>query len=386
VNTKTSSKARNDGLNVLHESETNDHGGTPINPTSAIESEFTNTMIMRPIKLLTAALVLAVCLSARLSASEPYEGYTFFSMGKTAYLYDMNKEKVHEWEVAGGSIQTSPYLLPDGSVLFPLNKGGFTFKPGGAHPSGTFQRISPEGEVLWDFKFFGEDFTPSYDIEPMPNGNVLVCAGYQDGGKPGKIFEIKPVGKNGGEVVWECNVTELLGGNVRGYINSISYNAAADQVFVNIQTPGTTLAVIDHSKPVAELVFKWDEGFSGRLHGGSWVTDNYVGTDIKTPDSDAKKMRVGNILTVSNGDNEVVEVDPRTNQRVKTIKHEFSDHQGSAQRLPNGNTLIVSGYSNRIDEVDDDGNVVWSMETPEKISRALRYGSDYTGVTILKKP
>lgn len=337
------------------------------------------------IPLAAAALVLSGFTSS-LPAADPYPGYTLFSMGKTAYLYNMDKEKVHEWEVAEGSIQTSPYLLPDGSVLFPLNKGGFTFKPGGAHPSGTFQRIGWDGELLWDFQYFGEDFTPSYDIEPMPNGNVLLCAGYQNRRFPGKLFEIKPIGKNGGKVVWECNVTEKLGGSVNGYINSISYNAATDQVLANIQTPGTTLAVIDHGTPEADLVFKWDEGFSGRLHGGSWVTDHYVGTNIEIPGSDATKMRVGNIVTVSNGDNEVAEIDPRTNKRVKTFAYEFSEHQGSVQRLPNGNTLIVSGYSTRIDEVDDDGNVVWSMETPSRISRALRYSLDYPGASKLKRP
>jgi hypothetical protein len=81
----------------------------------------------------------------------------------------------------------------------------------------------------------------------------------------------------------------------------------------------------------------------------------------------------------------VVEIDPRTNQRVKAIKYVFSDHQGSVQRLPNGNTLIVSGNSRKIDEVDDEGKVVWSLETPGNINRALRYGLDYPGVAKLKK-
>ncbi len=342
--------------------------------------------LRHPYRLLfTVPLALAFA-AENLRAAEPYPGYTLFSVDQTAYLYDMNKEKVHEWKVAEGSVKTSPYLLPDGSVLFPLNKGGFTFRAAGAHASGTFQRIGWDGELLWDFQFFGENFTPSYDLEPMPNGNVLLCASYQDRSLPGRLFEIKPVGKNGGEVVWECDVSAKLGGQVNGYINSVSYNARLDQVLVNVQAPARTLAVFDHRSPKAELLFKWDQGFSGRLHGASWVTDQYVGTDLTIPDSDAARMRVGNLLTVSNGDQEVVEVDPRTNRKVKAIKYEFSDHQGSAQRLPNGNTLIVSGYASRIDEVDDDGRVVWSLETPGKIARALRYGVQYPGVSRLKHP
>ncbi|MDP7179522.1 MAG: hypothetical protein QF749_14715, partial [Verrucomicrobiota bacterium] len=107
---------------------------------------------IKPIcSLLGVALFFLNLSQSSLQASGPYPGYTLFSIGRTAYLYDIKKEKVHQWEVSEGSIQTSPYLLPDGSVLFPLNKGGFTFRPGGAHPSGTFQKISWEGEVLWDF-------------------------------------------------------------------------------------------------------------------------------------------------------------------------------------------------------------------------------------------
>ncbi|HAV62561.1 MAG TPA: hypothetical protein DCY13_09375, partial [Verrucomicrobiales bacterium] len=257
---------------------------------------------------LAAPILSGLILASHVSAAEPYRGYTFFAMGRTAYLYNLEKEVVHTWEVAEGSVRTSPYLLPDGSVLFPLNKGGFTFRPGGAHASGTFQRIGWNGELLWDFQFFGDDFTPSYDIEPMPNGNVLLCAGYQNREMPGKLFEIRPTGKHGGEVVWECNVTDKLGGQVRGYINSISYHAGLDRVLVGIQTPGRMLAVFDHSTPRADLLFKWDQGFSGRLHGASWVTDRYVGSGIPISGTEAAALRVGNLLAVSNGDHEVVEV------------------------------------------------------------------------------
>ena len=194
-------------------------------------------------KLLNVGLFFLSISQSIVLASDPYPGYTLFSIGRTAYLYDINKKNVHQWKVSAGSIQPSPELLTDGSVLFPLNKGGFTFRPGGAHPSGTFQKISWEGEVLWDFSFYGDNFTPSYDVEPMPNGNILVCAGFEERRRPGKLFEIKPIGKTGGKVIWECNVSEKLGDLVQGYINSVSYNPSLDQVLVNIPVSYTHLTL-----------------------------------------------------------------------------------------------------------------------------------------------
>ena len=55
--------------------------------------------------------------------------------------------------------------------------------------------------MLWDYQFFGEDFCPSYDVEPMPNGNVLLCTQHVVPGLPGKLFEIEPVGTDGGKVI-----------------------------------------------------------------------------------------------------------------------------------------------------------------------------------------
>ena len=39
---------------------------------------------------------------------------------------------------------------------------------------GRFQKLSWENEVIWDFNFFDTSFTPHHDIEPLPNGNILV--------------------------------------------------------------------------------------------------------------------------------------------------------------------------------------------------------------------
>ena len=70
----------------------------------------------------------------------------------------------------------------------------------------------------------------------------------------------------------------------------------------------------------------------------------------------------------------------------------FSDYVSSAQRLPNGNTLIDEGAVGRIFEVTPDGEIVWEYISPywgkqmniNMIYRAYRV--PYEWVPQLEKP
>jgi hypothetical protein len=60
----------------------------------------------------------------------------------------------------------------------------------------------------------------------------------------------------------------------------------------------------------------------------------------------------------------------------------------SAQRLPGGDTLICSGTSGFIFQVNSLGQIVWSYQqggpgASVPVFRALRYTSDYPGVDNL---
>jgi len=69
------------------------------------------------------------------------------------------------------------------------------------------------------------------------------------------------------------------------------------------------------------------------------------------------------------GASRVVEVDPRTKQIIWQYPREkdeafYSELRGGAQRLPNGNTLVVISDRGRAVEVTKDGQVVWEYLTP----------------------
>ncbi len=82
----------------------------------------------------------------------------------------------------------------------------------------------------------------------------------------------------------------------------------------------------------------------------------------------------GNILIYDNGTqrkySRIIEVEPLTGRIVWEYKGNppesfFSHWQGSAQRLPNGNTLICESTKAFVFEVTRDGKIVWKFWSPE---------------------
>ncbi|GAG47936.1 unnamed protein product, partial [marine sediment metagenome] len=66
--------------------------------------------------------------------------------------------------------------------------------------------------------------------------------------------------------------------------------------------------------------------------------------------------------------------------RMGEEHHFFSYQISSAQRLPNGNTLITEGDNGRIFEVTRDGEIVWEYITPTRkhdVYRAYRIPPDW---------
>jgi hypothetical protein len=308
--------------------------------------------------------------------SSAYPGYTFYASGATAYLVDMNGKSLHTWK-ASGSAQTCAYLLADGSALFPLNNSSCTSPShDGAYPSGRFQKISWDGAVLWDYYFCDSTARAGYDVEPMPNGNILVPA---DSSTLSKVFEIQPTGTNTGQVVWQYTLpTNMTASST--YLNSVSYNPALDQILVDLQEPQRKLVVIDHSSKSNGVIFTNTVATSGRVHAAVWVTKYFLGTSNVLPDSDFSAMRTNNLLVVYNGGTKALEVSMATSNTVKSWTFAYTDHEGSVQRLPNGNTLLSSGNTTTITEMDDSGNTVATITAAGSIDRAYRYGYAFPGV------
>ncbi len=77
----------------------------------------------------------------------------------------------------------------------------------------------------------------------------------------------------------------------------------------------------------------------------------------------------GNLLIFDNGieRSRILEIDPLNLDIVWSYEADdfFSEARGSAQRLPNGNTLITESDSGWVFEVDREGRIVWSFANPD---------------------
>jgi hypothetical protein len=126
---------------------------------------------------------------------------------------------VHTWP---GTAVTTMHMLDDGSLIRGMRTG--TLSIGGS--TGRLQQIAFDGTVLWDVLIDGPTHYMHHDIEPMPNGNVLVfawdamtvvdafAAGRNPILSPGpswfpdSILEIQKSGPTSANVVWEWHIMD----------------------------------------------------------------------------------------------------------------------------------------------------------------------------------
>ena len=231
-----------------------------------------------------------------------YDGYTLFSPDKNTYLIDNCGKLVHSWQSAY-SPGLSVYLLEDGNLLRTCRISNSIFSGGGS--GGRVEKKDWNNNLLWSYNFSSSTYYQHHDIEPMPNGNILVlCWEYKTlidailAGRdpssladnelwPSYILEVQPQGNNGINVVWEWHLwdhlvqnrdpqydatfgeiddyPELMNineGNVGSsgpgnanadwmHINAIDYNEMLDQIVISSRFMGE-IFIIDHSTTTEE--------------------------------------------------------------------------------------------------------------------------------------
>jgi acetyl esterase/lipase len=117
------------------------------------------------------------------------------------------------------------------------------------------------------------------------------------------------------------------------------------------------IVVTDHGPGGEILGLAWP---SGRV---LWRRPNHRGTEVSV-------LSNGHVLYIEDPKGVVTELDEA--QKVFWQYKSSGASLVSAQRLPNGNTLLVDDVATRVFEVAPDGQVVWSIEKPEYEGLAMR--------------
>jgi PKD repeat protein len=208
--------------------------------------------------------------------------------GNTTYLIDIDGNIVNSWSCSS-QCAYSVYLLEDGGIMRTAVNSGNQLN--GAAIAGKVEKYDWDGNLVWEYVYSGSDYCTHHDIEPLPNGNVLLISWdvrsatevTQAGGSSSseryseKIVEIEPSGSTGGTVVWEwyfwdhlvqdynssqdnygvvADHPELLNVNYSAnsdwiHMNGIDYNEDLDQIIVSSHNLNEVY-VIDHSTTTAE--------------------------------------------------------------------------------------------------------------------------------------
>jgi Arylsulfotransferase (ASST) len=156
----------------------------------------------------------------------------------TTYLVDATNHSVHEWPSAYKAGQ-SAFLLADGSILrggsindlAPDNRFVAAYREGHNtifNIGGIVERISKDGEVLWSYQYYSDDYAPHHVVTVMPNGDLLMPVWRYHteddsialGRDPHRltsgglwldsVIEVRPEGSRGGEIVWEWRSSDHL--------------------------------------------------------------------------------------------------------------------------------------------------------------------------------
>ena len=113
--------------------------------------------------------------------SQPFNGMTLFSPTQggggggggsfTTYLVDNDMNEINTWSHTRGAA-SMPYLLKDSTLVYPYRVQNPSMNTGGV--GGGISKYSWDGQLLWYYEIANETYQHHHDVEPLPNGNILV--------------------------------------------------------------------------------------------------------------------------------------------------------------------------------------------------------------------
>ncbi len=278
--------------------------------------------------------LLIFLLFSKITFAQQWGDYTLVAVQNqaSAKLVTNTGTTYKTWALTG-STGYSSYLLPNQILLRTVKATGASFSGGGI--CGRVQKANWSGAAIWDYTISDANKISHHDVEPLPNGNVLVivyerktaaqgtAVGYTSNKELWSegIYEVQPNGTTGGTIVWEWHLWDHLVQNVNTglsnygvinqhpellninynssggkdwmHMNGIDYNPALDQIVFSSHFLNEVY-IIDHSTSTAQaashaggnggkggdFLYRWGNpaayGMSGTanfnvLHDAHWI-------------------------------------------------------------------------------------------------------------------
>ena len=231
-------------------------------------------------------------------------------------------------------------LLSNNNILFVLPR------------KGVFE-IDRRDNTVWSYL----DAKISHDADRLPNGNTLMVFGNEDTMNDPQVKEVSAKG----EIVWSWYA--------RDHFDRLPFKEVYNEGWTHTNSAtrlpnGDTLISLRNFNLTVEV----------NLQGSvfwSW------GDGVVRYQHSPKVLPNDNLLVCDTGNERVLEVDRKTGEIVWQFKPDRRAHIRDADRLPNGNTLIVMG--DRIIEITSDLKLVWELRytSPAQVAPNERRSYDY---------
>lgn len=338
---------------------------------------------------------------------------TFGGVGGKIQLFDWDNNLL--WEYTYSSSQFSQhhdiYPLPNGNVLMLAvdTMSQLEAIENGRDPS-----------LILDEKIYNEKI-----IELQPDGTTGANIIWEWNIKDHLIQDFDITKNNYGIV---SNHPELLdfnflnnnNGNANWlHINSIQYNSNLDQIILSSRLL-SEVYIIDHSTTTAEaashagglygkggdLLYRWGNPIAYNMgdssnqtlfsqHYPHWIPDGLVDSGKILVFSNGNSIRYSSVNIFSppitspgvysyDNVNPYGPTSPEWNYIAPNPSDFFSSILSSAQRLPNGNTLICDGDSGYFFEIDPSKNIVWEYINPVTANGVLSQGDNPTANLVFR--
>ena len=316
------------------------------------------------INSIIVATLLASCAAPDIDAARSEENYQI-KVHETASVFagttlfvdktDLEYQKIVEVDMEGRilwSYDVPQNLFPSGrtqqngvSDIERLANGNTLFN---IQLVGNFE-VNPKGEIVWHI----DDDRASHDVDRLPNGNTLYVRGWEDKGDL-HVIEIDRSGK----MVWSWDGLAhydrrpYVGIEDQGWmhVNSVT-RLANNNTMISIRNFNTVAEVTPDGNVINETLFPPKPMPLKKRLG------------LRAHPHDPEYQQNGNILVALTGSNKLLEVPSAGGPPVWKWEHPNGKRpvasMRDANRLPNGNTLIVE--RDAITEITPQGKTVWQL-------------------------